>query len=186
MKIFVGSTNPVKIEAVKLVAQHQWPDVEVTGFSVPSEVAEQPRSDDETELGAINRAKNALAKAKKENLLGQGENLGVGLEGGVFTNNKGELWNTVWGAVVDEQGKVITVNGSKFKLSAVIAEPIQAGREMGPVLAEMTNHKDLRQEEGMIGTVTKKFTTRTKAYMSIVELTLGLWFGQGWDEEYKK
>ena len=55
MKIAVGSTNPVKLTAVRIAAQGQWPDAVVEGFAVASGVAEQPRSDAETRQGAENR-----------------------------------------------------------------------------------------------------------------------------------
>ena len=61
MKIAIGTTNKVKIQAVE-ESMLNYPflaDVEIQTFSVPSEIAEQPLSLDEIILGAKNRAKNA-------------------------------------------------------------------------------------------------------------------------------
>ena len=48
MKIVVGSTNPVKIKAVTMVAESIWSDVVVAGVETESGVSAQPRTDEET------------------------------------------------------------------------------------------------------------------------------------------
>ena len=94
MHIFVGSHNPVKINSVINASSESWPDVVVEGFDVPSGIAEQPIGDKVTKTGAINRAKAVLAEGlKKYEVEGfefaSDEVLGVGLEGGVFDDDKG-------------------------------------------------------------------------------------------------
>ena len=68
MKIIVGSTNPVKITSTKAAFETAFPEeeFEVEGVSVVSEVRDQPLSNDETLLGARNRAKNAKATGSAE------------------------------------------------------------------------------------------------------------------------
>ncbi len=58
MQLNVGSKNPVKIDAVKeLVRYYEFlRNPVVTGYESPSHVSSQPKSIDETVLGAINRA----------------------------------------------------------------------------------------------------------------------------------
>ena len=48
MKVVVGSKNKTKVGAVEKV----WKDAEITSLSVPSGVAAQPFSDEETMQGA--------------------------------------------------------------------------------------------------------------------------------------
>ncbi len=62
MKIVVGSTNNVKVEAVREAIRDYdiLSNAEVSGVDVNSEVSEQPKSVDETIQGAMNRAKNAF------------------------------------------------------------------------------------------------------------------------------
>ncbi len=62
MLVAVGSINPVKVCAVKdVICDYSLLSLaQVTGFSVPSEVSEQPLSLEETITGAKNRAKNAF------------------------------------------------------------------------------------------------------------------------------
>ena len=61
MKINVGSKNPVKVNAVKeMIADYEFlREVEVIGIEVTTEVADHPKSLEETIKGAMNRAKNA-------------------------------------------------------------------------------------------------------------------------------
>lgn len=209
MKIAVGSTNPVKINAVITAASETWPDVLVKGFDVSSGVDDQPRSDKETMTGAINRAKGALeeilrlsgslqttrdaqdGKTDIPSLSVLSKNsddqvLGVGLEGGVFTNEEGELWSTVWAAVIDQDGFFFTANGARCKVPEPIADLIQQGQEMGPVVDKFVKGGSVRQKEGMIGVITKGFVDRTEEYRAIAKFALGLWYGKDWDKFDRK
>jgi inosine/xanthosine triphosphatase len=188
MIIFVGSTNPVKINAVKNACAQAWPDVEVIGIEVESGVNAQPRTDDETRLGASNRSHAVLLAGKKNLTSSQLEThgnkiLGVGLEGGIYEHQKGELWSTVWACVTDETNQNFESNGARFKLPNIISEKLMAGAEMGPVVGELFADPSIKQKQGAIGVVTKGFVDRTEEYSIIVKLALGLWNGQGWEKQ---
>lgn len=185
MKIFVGSTNPVKIKAVLKAAVETWPDVEVIGIEVNSGVSEQPMTDDETRLGATNRAKSVLQAGLKTIESEKTNVLGVGLEGGVFEKNPGELWSTVWAVIVDHQGNINECNGARFKVPAIVAEKILAGQEMGPVIGEIFKDDQVKKKQGMIGVITNNFIDRTQVYSAIVKTALGLWYGRNWDKNLK-
>jgi len=75
MKIFVGSMNPVKVEAVREVFEEFFDDVKVIGEEVGSGVSKQPFGD-EVIRGAEDRAKKALKLVDAD--------YGVGIEGGVM------------------------------------------------------------------------------------------------------
>jgi len=187
MNIFVGSINPVKINAVTIAASQNWPEVVVKGFPSPSLVSDQPRTDEETRLGSENRAKHALEAglealqaATNQRIDSQEIYLGVGLEGGVVEFVQGELWCTVWATVVDQDDNIFSSNGSRFKLHQLIAEPIQAGGEMGPVVEKILKVSDIRKKQGMIGVVTNNLVDRTEEYMNIAKTALGLWYGRDW------
>lgn len=190
MHIFVGSTNPVKINSVVGAASETWPDVVVEGFDVPSGIAEQPTSDKETKTGAINRAKAALydglAKHETDKFeLDQDQVLGVGLEGGVFEDDESQMWSTVWAVVIDKTGFMEFANGARFKVPDVVAEAIRRGEEMGPIISKVVGESDVRKKQGMIGITTKGFVDRTEEYQGIAKLALGLWHGRDWLKEYK-
>lgn len=192
MQIFVGSTNPVKVNAALIAASETWPEVSVKGFDVISGVSEQPISDQETKQGAINRARQAFIKGlefiktddKNDNSNSEQTILGMGLEGGVFIDEEDQMWTTVWGAVVDQNDKVFLGNGARFKVPQLVAQEILAGGEMGPFMAEYCQTPSLKTREGLIGVVTKNFVDRTEEYAAIAKLVLGLWYGQDWQENF--
>lgn len=184
MRIFVGSANPVKINATIGAASEQWPDVVVEGLAVSTGVDEQPRSDEETKQGAINRAKAVLAEGLARQPEREGEVLGAGLEGGIEDDGT-EMWTTVWAAVVDQEGNLGLSAGSRFLVPEIIASKIRAGGEMGPVIAEVLNESDLnkiKQNEGVIGVITEKFVDRTEEYQAVLKLALGVWYGRNWQK----
>ncbi len=193
MIIFVGSDNPVKINAVKQAAQSHHAKVNIRGLKVSSGVKEQPMSDEETRLGAQNRARQALKLGLNQLTNRQAKSsssqtiLAVGLEGGVVKLAKKELWTTVWVCVIDAHidGRLFEASGARFKLDKIIAQPILAGGEMGPIFAKMF-HDDIRRKQGGIGIVTKNFVTRTEEYSAIVKMALGLWYGRNWQDALGK
>lgn len=188
MYLFVGSTNPVKINAVINAASETWPEVIGQGYDVPSGINEQPMSDEETRTGATNRAKAALAaglSSQPSPINHQSLVLGIGLEGGVFKRDN-ELWSTVWVAVVDKEGNLFESNGARFKVPPQIAQPILAGGEMGPVVSQMFGRTDIKQKQGAIGVLTQGFVDRTEEYTGIAKLALGLWYGRDWYQELKE
>jgi len=78
MKVYVGSKNRVKIEAVKSAFSKFFEkDVEVIGVSVDNGVGKQPY-DEQTWKGAINRAKNAMKEYRDGDFW-------VGIESGIFS-----------------------------------------------------------------------------------------------------
>lgn len=188
MIIFVGSTNPVKINAVKNACQNSWPNAEVIGIEVESGINAQPRTDEETRTGAQNRAANVLLAGIKNLSPAQLEKhqnqiLSVGLEGGVYEHLPQELWSTVWACVTDQTGQKFESNGARFKLPKIISEKLLAGEEMGPAVGQLFADPSIKQKQGAIGVVTKGFVDRTEEYSIIVKLALGLWNGQDWEKQ---
>lgn len=180
MKLYVGSANPVKLNAVRVAAKNQWPDVEIISCEVESGISEQPLSDEETRNGAKNRALASLATHNKTNTE---EALGVGLEGGVFAQENNELWSTVWVAVADKDGKIYESNGARFRVPESIAAPIREGKEMGPIVSRMFGGRDVRSTNGAIGIITKDFVDRTEEYAAIAKMALGIWYGRSWQDD---
>lgn len=88
LRIAVGSTNPAKIRAVQqaltqILAHKGRTDVSVVaqGFDVESGVRDQPMGDEETCLGAKNRAAAAYAVYRRQH--GAFAHFAFGLEGGL-------------------------------------------------------------------------------------------------------
>ena len=95
MKVAVGSTNPVKVGAVRSVIERVWPDAAVVGLDVHTGVRAMPMSDEECQVGARNRATAARQLATAD--------LGVGIEAGVHEEN-GVLMLTAWTVIVNGRG----------------------------------------------------------------------------------
>ena len=99
-KVYVGSTNNNKVQAVKNVLEPY--GYEVIGMEVDSGVSAQPKNDLETITGAENRAR-ALPN----------DGLRIGLEAGIELL-KDELYLTNFGVLITENGKVIRAGGTRF------------------------------------------------------------------------
>jgi inosine/xanthosine triphosphatase len=160
MKIFVGSTNPAKLNAVKAV----FADAEIEGLEVNSKVSLQPFSDNETLEGAINRALEC-ARIKKDCL-------GIGLEGGVM-EIEDELFLCNWGALVDPEGNIYKAGGARIPLPKEVAAELYKGKELSEVMETYTQVKGIRKKEGAIGVFTNQLLNRAEIFSHIVLMLKG-------------
>ncbi|MCB8943859.1 MAG: inosine/xanthosine triphosphatase [Ardenticatenaceae bacterium] len=155
MKIAVGSTNPVKIEAVRSVVQRVWPEAHVTGIAVPSGVSEMPLSEAEMIAGAKNRAILAREKLSAD--------LGFGLEGGLHEASFGwELQG--WVAVVDDDGRSSIGSGTRLPLPHHLVQRVLAGAELGHVMDDLLGETNVKQKGGAIGALTGGLIMRQDAF----------------------
>ncbi|MCF6408826.1 DUF84 family protein [Pseudalkalibacillus salsuginis] len=161
MIVAVGSKNPAKVQAVRLIVETL--DWQVEGMDAPSLVSPQPFSDPETRKGAINRAKACVNSGYK---------IGIGLEGGVVDSEAG-LFLCNWGALVTEKLDTYVVSGAKILLPKEIGDLVRSGRELGDVMADYTNQKNIRKKEGAIGIFTDGWITREEMFAHIVRLLIG-------------
>ncbi|SOC36625.1 DUF84 family protein [Ureibacillus acetophenoni] len=167
MLVSIGTKNRAKTAAVTNIVNNYLENVEYNHLEVPSEVSEQPRSDDETRQGAINRALNSLKISQAD--------LNFGLEGGVREID-GKMYCCNWGALVLKDGTVITAAGALFLLPEEIADEIRIGRELGPVMDSYTNEKGIRHNKGAIGVFTANLIDRTEMFEHIVKILIGQYF----------
>lgn len=163
MKIVIGSKNKAKTEAVKSVIQ-QYTDAEFEMLSVASDVSDQPLTDEETRTGAINRALNALKISNAD--------AAFGLEGGV-REISGELYVCNWGAMALSSGEIYTAAGAQIRLPEEVADEVRNGRELGPVMDEYTNRKDIRSHEGAVGVFTNGLVNRQTMFEHVIRLVVG-------------
>ncbi len=170
MLIAVGSANPAKIAAVQ-AGFHDY-NCRVVPVSVSSLVSDQPSSDEETIMGAVNRAKNALASADAD--------MGIGLEGGVHKTEQG-LFLCNWGALIVHGEKPIIAGGARILLPGDIADKIGEGMELGPVMEKFTKRQNVRKQEGAVGIFTNGRIDRKGMFSHIVELLVGQYEYQGKD-----
>lgn len=163
MIVAAGTTNPAKLKPVQAVFGQVFMGAQVTGLSVPSGVREQPIGEEETFLGAINRAQAALAGVP-------GAAWGVGLEGGVRFDLRG-CW--LFGAVAVVGGARLEVGRTaELKLPPQVAARIGAGEELGPVMDALTGEQNTKQKAGTVGFLTNGLLSRADVWQ--MGLTLAL------------
>jgi inosine/xanthosine triphosphatase len=159
--IAVGSTNPVKIAAVRAVLGQVYPDAIFPGLAASSQVPEQPWGDEQTRWGALNRANHALRQMDAD--------LGVGLEGGLLETEVG-LMTCAWCAIVDGQGQVGYGGGVHILLPPVVADMLQNHKELGPAMDALVNEEDTKRGRGAVGILTNGLSSRQTAYEQLVAM----------------
>lgn len=156
MTIIVGSTNDVKVGAVRdLVAEYGFLGAaDVRGMNVPSGVADQPMSLEETIRGAMNRAKACFG----------GSGLSVGIESGLVLvpHTKTGYMDVTACVIFDGRAHHLGLS-SLFECPKDVTDMIMAG---GVNMAEAfhrcgyTSNPRLGSAEGAIGILTKGRVTR--------------------------
>lgn len=153
-KIVVGSTNPVKVEAVRRVVQRVWQDALVTGVEAASGVSAQPQTDEESIHGAIHRAQHALVLMPAD--------LGVGVEGNTV-DTEYAMFSTAWIAIIDASGQVGLGSSGRFELPEMVATAIRSGGELGPLMDQLIGGHNTKQKQGAVGIFTNGLLERTEA-----------------------
>lgn len=152
MKIAAGTTNPVKIQAIKNVFSKIFKDVEVIPVLVDSKVGSEP-FDSEVIKGAVERAKQAYKS---------GVDLGVGIEAGLFKNPYAisEYLDVQYCAIYD--GEKTTIGcGAGFEYPRKVVERVlKEKKEIGIVMEELTGIKDIGETIGSIGYLSKGIINR--------------------------
>jgi inosine/xanthosine triphosphatase len=159
--IAVGSTNPIKLAAVQAILNEAFSESHFIPVEVPSGVPEQPWGDEQTRLGAFNRAKQALAETDAQ--------YGVGLEGGLVETSVG-LMTCAWCAMVDASGKVGYGGGVHILLPPIVTEMLQQHGELGPAMDALTQEHNTKQKQGAVGILTNGLSNRQTAYEQLVAM----------------
>ncbi len=164
--IVIASKNPVKINSVLQGFQRMFPNEIFTheGVSVPSNVSDQPMSDNETLAGANNRVTNAQhAKPNAD--------YWIGIEGG---NEKKENEMHVFAYVIvkSKEGKIGKGKTGTFTLPPKATELIEQGMELGAVDDILFGKTNSKQEMGAVGLLTDNVIDRTQYYIPAVVFAL--------------
>jgi len=168
-RVVVGSTNPVKIAAVRAVLERVGAPARVDGIAVASGVRDQPAGDDETIRGATQRARAVLAQTDAD--------FGVGLEGGVVDKRGVDGADSVmrtcaWAAVVARDGRVGTGGSLAMTLPARVAALVRAGVELGHAMDRVSGGHDTKRGAGAVGILTSGLVDRQRAYEALVTYAL--------------
>lgn len=145
LTVAVGSTNPVKRDAVRAVMRRtlRRRAVEVVGVSVPSGVPEQPFEADVVR-GAVQRARAALRA--------RGAHLGVGVEAGLFWSRwLGSYIDIQYCAIVDRGGRVTIGHGPGFQHAPAVVRTALRGGTVGGATAALTGIRNIGRRGGVVG-----------------------------------
>lgn len=163
MKIIICTENNAKIQATKGVIQRVFSDFELTCEKFSSDIPEQPLSEEEGIMGAINRAVNAKLKYPDADYY-------VGMEGYVDTNAYGMFLAGIV-AIVDKDGKIGIGSSAKMQLPVFIQKKIEEGYELGPLIKDLMNDTagDIRQYDGTNGVLSKGLYNRVDEFRNATE-----------------
>lgn len=164
MEFMMGSTNQAKVKAVKEVLAIHFPQALLAEAEVGSCVSDQPFGDEETRLGAINRALRAAGTKAGA--------IGIGLEGGVRML-EGQMYLCNWGALTLPDGTRFTAGGAQIPLPKEIADELMAGKELGPVVDTYFKSSGIRMKEGAIGMLTANAVKRDELFVHVLQLLIG-------------
>ena len=164
-KVVVASSNPVKLLAVEAGFSRMFPSngFEVISVNVSSGISDQPMSNEETLLGAENRA-------HKASLLGVSAEYWVGIEGGIEEQNQGMAayaWVVVKSQTLTGRGRTGT-----FYLPTAVAGLVRQGKELGEADDIIFGQENSKQKNGAVGILTGDVITRATLYEHAIILAL--------------
>lgn len=169
MRVHVGSSNPVKREAVRRVFARvlDLTAEELTVELVPVEsgVPPQPRGD-EVARGAVARATAALG-------IGEAD-YGVGIEAGLIRHDSLNVYFDVqFCAVVDRTGRVTVGHGPGFLYPPrVLNAVLQGGKTVGEAMEALTGVDRIGHKMGAIGYLSRGLLDRTRLSEQAVLMAL--------------
>jgi inosine/xanthosine triphosphatase len=164
-KVYIGSTNPVKITSVKESFSRVFPGkkFEFTGVSIDSKVGHQPMNDEETLLGARNRAIGLKEKF-------QDGIFWVGIEGGVELLDD-EMYAFAWMYIIGLNG-IGKARTASFEIPYPIKHLVIKGYELGVADDMVFNRKNSKQKDGAVGILTGQLINRSQYYEHAMILAL--------------
>ncbi|HCG9186518.1 TPA: inosine/xanthosine triphosphatase [Vibrio parahaemolyticus] len=160
-KVVIASLNPAKINAVKSAFQSAFPQqaFEFVGISVPSEVADQPMTNEETHRGGLNRVKNAKLEMPTADFY-------VGLEAGIEGNV-----TFAWMVIESDTHRGESRSASLMLPPEVLAQLADAN-ELGDVMDKVFGTENIKQKGGAISLLTQNQLTRSSVYHQALILAL--------------
>lgn len=165
LRIIVGSKNPVKVGCTREAFSQAFGNVGlVEGVDALSNIPAQPRSEEETLLGAKNRATHAKSLVHEADYW-------VGIEGGVDEDPQG-MYAFAWIYVLHRSGKSSQSKTGTFYLPPRVVALIQDGMELGHADDLVFQAQNSKQQGGSVGLLTHGLITREAYYQQAMVLAL--------------
>lgn len=157
MRVVVGSLNPIKVEATRLVFNKFFDEVEIYSVKVETSIPTQPIGMEQVIKGAIERAYRGLNSV-------DGSDYGVGLEAGLIPcpgTVTGYLNHQIC-AIIDRELKVTFGSSMGFEFPSRVIERLKRGEveEAEQVMEELTGIRRIGEMIGAIGYLTRNHFKR--------------------------
>lgn len=163
--ILVGSKNPVKINCTEDAFTRAFnKSFLVEGINAASGVPEQPFGDEQTLLGAKNRAVNSREVFPEANYW-------VGIEGGVAEDEAG-MYAFAWIYILNNQGESSQSRTGTFYIPHAVANLVREGMELGLADDTIFNQQNSKQQGGSVGLLTHGIVNRSEYYRQAIILAL--------------
>jgi len=134
IKIAIGTTSEQKIGYLKEVLNELNVEADLMPVQAKSGVADQPKTTEETELGSINRAKEAFEKNKETDFA-------IGIEIGYHKEKNGyEMF--CWVTIIDKNGYQISSQSHKFLLPKYFQKLLEKDVYLGDNLEGYLENKE--------------------------------------------
>jgi inosine/xanthosine triphosphatase len=153
LKIAVGSTNKVKLDAVRNIFTQAFGLVEIVSVEPESDREKQPM-EERTIRGAIRRAKTALESA--------GADFGVGIEAGLFYNRALDRYLDIqYCCIMDASGRMTVGHGPGFEYPPDVIRSVLEGGTVGDTMSSITGIESIGRKSGSIGYLSDGLIDRT-------------------------
>ena len=163
--VLVGSKNPVKISCTEDAFTRAFnKSFLVEGINAASGVSAQPIGDQETLLGAKNRARNSRDVFPEANYW-------VGIEGGVDEDEAG-MYAFAWIYILDKDGKASQSKTGTFYIPGAVAKLVKGGMELGMADDAVFQQENSKQLGGSVGILTHGIVERSEYYRQAIILSL--------------
>ena len=164
-QIIVASTNPVKINCTLTAFEQVFPmeNFEIDGVATPSGVSHQPKTEEETLQGAMNRIDYIKQYHKSADYY-------VSIEGGLKGTELG--YDAFAWVVIQDNHKIGRAQTATFELPKKLTHLIDKGMELGHADDLIFKRKDSKRKNGSVGLLTKNIIDRKEYYRHAVILAL--------------
>jgi len=153
LRVAVGSTNKVKVDAVRNIFTQAFGLVEVVSVDPGHGIENQPQEGRVVE-GALRRAENALKAT--------GSDFGVGVEAGLFMNaHVGKRLDVQYCAIVDSSGRMTMGHGPGFEYPPQVIDAVMKGATVGDTMSALTGIESIGRNQGSVGYLSDGLIDRT-------------------------
>jgi non-canonical (house-cleaning) NTP pyrophosphatase len=170
MIIALGSDRAAKIMAVRAAVARitavdaRWNGATITARAVEADAPAMPLTDWQLMHGARSRAEAVREQLRREGMTAE---LYIGLEGGFHSINVDDEWHTFlrgWAYATDGTIGYFGASPSVSVPASIADMVIDGGRELGVVIDEVANERDVRSRQGAWGVLSRDLLTRSMSF----------------------